>query len=93
MSTGLDYEKAARAASETLVRYGVKTTAVSSIPILEQMGNVAVVSFAEMSKIAGIDQPDLMPMFGKYRTSSLLSIRKEDLGGMSWRITVCCRPP
>ena len=60
-----DFDKAAVLASETLVRYGVRRSPVSPLPILEQMDNVITVSFSSISDSSGISRKDLIPMFGK----------------------------
>ena len=54
-----DYNKAAIMAAETLLQYGIKKAPVSPLPILEQMDNVVVVSFSDLS-----DHAD--PLFGVY---------------------------
>lgn len=54
-----DYNKAATMAAETLLKYGIKKAPVSPLPILEQMDNVVVVSFSDLS-----DRAD--PLFGVY---------------------------
>ena len=40
-----DYEKAAAAAVQTLIKYAVKAAPVSPLPILKQVGGVIVQSF------------------------------------------------
>ena len=63
-----DYTKAATRAAETLIRFGVRTAPVSPLPILEQMDNVIVTSFSDMSG-------DL-PLFGA-NVDAVTSIHKE----------------
>ena len=63
----LDYNKAAIAAAETLIRYNVKSAPLSPLRILEQMDNVIVISFSEMSDMSGIDRSEIIPIFGKNR--------------------------
>lgn len=63
----IDYLKAANAAMETLIKYGVKSSPVSVLPILEQMENVIVVPFDDMSKMSGVSQNELANLFGKNR--------------------------
>ena len=60
-----DYTKAAIRAAETLIRYGVKSTPVSPLQILEQLDNVVTVSFSEISESCGIGRGDLLQTFGK----------------------------
>lgn len=51
-----DLERAATAATETLIRFGVRTAPVSVLPILEQMPGVLVVSFETMSRELEMDR-------------------------------------
>ena len=62
-----DYNKAATKAAECLIKYNIHTFPVSPLPILEQMDDVIVVSFAEMSSASGYRKRDIMPLFGKNR--------------------------
>lgn len=62
-----DYDKAATMAAKTLIKYNVRSAPLSPLRILEQMDNVIVISFSEMSDISGVDRSDLIPMFGKNR--------------------------
>lgn len=75
--------QAAVRAAETLIRYGVRTTPISPLPILEQMDNVIVTSFAEMSEARGIRQSDLMSLFGKNR-DAVTSVHEKD--GRTWYV-------
>lgn len=63
----MNYTKAAVLAAETLVKYNVKSCPVSPLPILEQMGNVIVISFSDMSDVSGFKRSDIVPLFGKNR--------------------------
>ena len=56
-----DYNKAATMATETLLQYGIKKAPVSPLPILEQMDNVVVVSFSDLTEHQGEK-----PLFGVY---------------------------
>ena len=78
-----DYNKAAVKAAETLIKYGVKTSPVSPLPILEQMDNVIVTSFAEMCDSSGISPCDMKPLFGKNQ-DAVSSIHTEN--GKSWYV-------
>jgi len=78
-----DYNKAAVKAAETLIKYGVKTSPVSPLPILEQMDNVIVTSFAEMCDSSGMKPCDLKPLFGKNQ-DAVSSIHTEN--GKSWYV-------
>lgn len=61
----IDYDKAATKAAETLLKYGVKASPVSPLPILKQLDNVIVLSFAEISDFTGINRNDLVPICGR----------------------------
>lgn len=62
---GPDYNKAAIRAAETLLQYGVKKAPVSPLPILEQLDDVLVISFSDLSESSGLCQHELIPLFGK----------------------------
>ena len=62
-----DYNKAAILAAETLVKFNVRSAPVSPLPILEQMNNVIVISFTEISDISGVKRSDIIPLFGSSR--------------------------
>ena len=72
-----DYNRAAVKASEVLIKYGVRTSPVSPLQILEQMDHVIVTSFAEMSDSRGIRQSDLMHIFGRNR-DAVTSVHEQD---------------
>jgi len=72
-----DYDRAATAAAQTLMKYGVKATPVSPLPILKQIDHVIVQSFSEMSDAVGMERKDLVPMFGKNR-DAISSIHSKD---------------
>lgn len=78
-----DYNKAATRAAETLIKYSVKTSPVSPLPILEQMDNVIVTSFAEMCDSSGINPCEMKPLFGKNQ-DAISSIHVED--GRAWYV-------
>lgn len=62
-----DYNKAAAMAADTLMKYHVATAPVSPLRILEQIEDVIVISFAEMSDSAGLHPQELIPLFGRGR--------------------------
>lgn len=72
-----DYNKAAIKAGEILIKYGIKTSPVSPLPILEQMEHVIVTSFEDMSSKRGVSQNDLMELFGKNR-DAVASIHEQN---------------
>ena len=72
-----DYTKAAISAAETLVKYGIKSTPVSPIKILEQMDNVIVTSFSEISDSTGIKRSELLSTLGRNR-DAITSVHTEN---------------
>ena len=72
-----DYDRAATAAAQTLMKYVVKATPVSPLPILKRIDNVIVQSFTEMSDAVGMDRKDLVPMFGRNR-DAISSLHTKD---------------
>ena len=65
-----DYLKAATRASEILIRYNVRKSPVLPLPILEQMDNVQVVTFAELHNVSSVDVRTIGG--GKFRDSCLM---------------------
>ena len=60
-----DYTKAATRAIETLIEFGVTSSPVSPLPMLEKMNNVTVISFCELSESSGLRVLDFAPAFKK----------------------------
>ena len=73
-----DYEKAAVKATETLIKYGIKSAPVDPLPILKNMPGVLVVSFAEMSQSSGIDRKNIIAMFGNENQDAITSVHNKN---------------
>lgn len=58
-----DYDRAATAAAEILIKYDVRTAPVDPIPIFKKAHGFNVVTFTEMSKRIGMDRHDLISSF------------------------------
>ena len=58
-----NYDRAATAAAEILIKYGICTAPVDPIPIFKKADGFNVVTFTEMSHIIGIDRQDLLSSF------------------------------
>ena len=58
-----DYDRAATAAAEILIKYGVNTAPVDPIPIFKHADGFNVVTFTEMSNQIGMDRHDLVSTF------------------------------
>lgn len=59
-----NYDRAATAAMQILIRNKVTETPISSMPILLSYPHVRIMSFSNMADITEIDRKDLIPMFG-----------------------------
>ena len=72
-----DYARAADKAAETIIKYGIRKTPVSPLPILEQMNGVLVVSFADVSDSSGLSYHEIVQdLFGRSR-DAIASIHPE----------------
>ena len=60
-----DYERAAIAAMETLIKYGINSAPVDPLPILKKIPGVLVVSFQTMSLYVDQDRSCVLSMFGQ----------------------------
>ena len=58
-----DYDRAATAAAEILIKYGISTAPVDPIPIFKKAPGFNVVTFTEMSRMIGVERSDLMSNF------------------------------
>ena len=59
-----DYERAALAAAETLIKYNVSSAPVAPLPILKKIPGVLVVSYESMANDVGTDRSCVLTMFG-----------------------------
>ena len=55
-----DYDRAATAAAEILIKYGICTAPVDPIPIFKKAPGFNVVTFTEMSRMVGVDRQDIL---------------------------------
>ena len=58
-----DFDRAATAAAEILIKYGISTAPVDPIPIFKKADGFNVVTFTEMSRLIGVDRADLLSAF------------------------------
>ena len=58
-----DFDRAATAAAEILIKYGISTAPVDPIPIFKKADGFNVVTFTEMSQMIGMDRDDLLSTF------------------------------
>ena len=73
-----DYENAAIKATETLIRYGISSAPVSPLPILKKIPGVFLVSFEEMSKLAGFDRKELVMSCGECNQDAVTTVLVDD---------------
>ena len=58
-----DYDRAATAAAEILIKYNVTSAPVDPIPIIKKAEGFNVVTFTEMSRMIGMDRRELVSTF------------------------------
>lgn len=58
-----DFDRAATAAAEILIKYGICTAPVDPIPIFKKADGYNVVTFTEMSQLIGMDRRALVATF------------------------------
>ena len=71
-----DYDRAARTAAETLIKYNVIAAPVDPMPILKQLKGVLLFSYAEVSECIGIDRESIVKLFGKENQDAVTSVQK-----------------
>ena len=69
-----DFDRAATAAAEILIKYGISTAPVDPIPIFKKADGFNVVTFAEMSKIIGMDRGALISSFDVSNHDAISSV-------------------
>ena len=73
-----DYERAATAALETLIKYGIKSAPVDPLPILKSFPNVQVLSYQELSDGSGIPRDKLVTIFGLNNQDAATTVMLQD---------------
>ena len=69
-----EYERAAIAAAETLIKYNVRTAPVAPLPILKSMPGVFVISYADLSQETGQSRQCVISMFGDKAQDAFTSV-------------------
>ena len=69
-----DFDRAATAAAEILIKYGISTAPVDPIPIFKKADGFNVVTFAEMSQIIGMDRGALISSFDVSNHDAISSV-------------------
>ena len=75
-----DYETAALRATETLIKYGVKTAPIFPLFILKQIPGVLVISFEEMSALSGIRRSELVELCGSSNQDAVTTVSDDGDG-------------
>ena len=69
-----DFDRAATAAAEILIKYGVSTAPVDPIPIFKRAPGFNVITFTEMSKLIGVPRNDLVSAFDAENHDAVTSV-------------------
>lgn len=69
-----DFDRAATAAAEILIKYGVSTAPVDPIPIFKRAPGFNVITFTEMSKLIGVHRNDLVSAFDAENHDAVTSV-------------------
>lgn len=69
-----DFDRAATAAAEVLIKYGICTAPVDPIPIFKKADGFNVITFTEMSRIAGVDRRELLSSFDASNQDAVSSV-------------------
>ena len=73
-----DFDRAATAAAEILIKYGISTAPVDPIPIFKKAHGFNVVTFTEMSQMIGISRQDLVSTFEAENHDAVTSVYIKD---------------
>ena len=73
-----DYDRAATAAMEILIKYGINTAPVLPFPIFKRTPGVLVLSFAEISNAFDIDRRHFVTMFGEENQDAVTIVNTDD---------------
>lgn len=73
-----DYQKAATAALETILKHGIKSAPVDPLPILKSFDNVQVRSYQELSDASGVPRDKLVTIFGLHNQDAATTVILQD---------------
>ena len=74
----IDYESAAAAAAETLIRFGISSAPVSPLPILKKIPNVLVLSYEALSRDNSQPRHCMLQLFGENNQDAHTSVQIVD---------------
>lgn len=87
-----DYEKAALKATEILAEYGINSAPVTPLPILKSIPGVLVMSYEDVSSVAGMDRQCVISLFGEKNQDAFTSVNTID-GRKQYLVTYNQRLP
>ena len=73
-----DYDQAATAAAQILIKYGISSAPVDPIPIFKHATGFNVVTFTEMSHMMGVDRSSLVSSFTAENHDAITSVYMKD---------------
>ena len=73
-----DFDRAATAAAEILIKYGISSAPVDPIPIFKRAYGFNVVTFTEISQKIGMDRQDLISSFTSENHDAVSSVYMKD---------------
>ena len=69
-----DFDRAATAAAEILIKYKISTAPIDPIPIFKKADGFNVVTFTEMSRMVGVDRKELLSFFDASNHDAVSSV-------------------
>ena len=73
-----DFDRAATAAMETLIKYNINTAPVLPFPIFKRTPGVLVLSFAEISDAFNIERKHFVNIFGEENQDAITTVHTDD---------------
>ena len=87
-----DYERAAIAAMEMLIKHNISTAPVLPLPVFKRTPGVLVLSFTELSGRIGVDRDNVLSSFDTENHDAVTSVHFED-GKLRYLVTYNQRLP
>lgn len=87
-----DYERAACAAMEMLIKHGITSAPIDPLPVFKRSPGVLVLSFTEMSNQIGMDRNNLLTSFEIENHDAVTSLHVDD-GKIRYLVTYNQRLP
>ena len=74
MTIAPDYEAAALKAAEVITNRRISSAPIDPLPILKELSNTMLVSYAEMAVCTGIDRENVVQIFGSKNQDAVTSV-------------------